>query len=201
VILHDGSVDELVELAHPRYSETARRLTDLFLASSPRMIEVDGVPQPFDGNLIHVAANGVMVRSKNEVIVADILDKVVPGKWRYEVLLKGADGSWRRPDFTISRSSGIPVYWEHLGKMEQPSYARRWAEKLEWYRTNGIIPALDSGGRPLAAMKEGTNGLLVWTDDANGVDTPAWTAMARAVLGPSSVSAERHRGSKVARRS
>lgn len=48
MILHDGTVDELVELAHPRYSETARRLTDLFVASTPTLIEVDGVQQPFD---------------------------------------------------------------------------------------------------------------------------------------------------------
>ncbi|WP_329237635.1 hypothetical protein OG417_34400 [Actinoallomurus sp. NBC_01490] len=31
--------------------------------------------QPFDGNLVHVADNGVMVRSKNEVIVADIREQ------------------------------------------------------------------------------------------------------------------------------
>ena len=198
VILHDGSVDELVALAHPRYSETARRLTDLFVASTPTVIEVDGVPQPFDSNLIHVAVNGEMVRSKNEVIVADILEKVIPGRWRYEVLLKGDDGTWCRPDFTISRPSGVPVYWEHLGKMDQPSYARRWDEKLEWYRGNGITPALDSDGHPLAEIKEGPNGILIWTDDSKGVDTPAWTALARAIFG-TVPAAERRRGSKVAR--
>ncbi|WP_197503097.1 ATP-dependent RecD-like DNA helicase [Mycobacterium sp. 1245111.1] len=198
VILHDGSVDDLVELAHPRYSETARRLTDLFVASRPTVIEVDGVPQPFDSNLIHVAVNGEMVRSKNEVIVADVLEKVVPGRWRYEVLLKGDDGTWCRPDFTISRPSGVPVYWEHLGKMNQPSYARRWDEKLEWYRRNGITPALDSEGRALAGVKDGPNGILVWTDDAHGVDTPAWTEMAKAIFGSGSV-AEPRWGSKVAR--
>lgn len=199
ILLHDGSVEELVELAHPRYSETARRLTDLFVASSPRVIEVDGIPQPFDANLIHVAVNGEMVRSKNEVIVADILEKVAPGRWRYEVLLKGNDGSWCRPDFTISRPSGAPVYWEHLGKMDQPSYARRWEEKLEWYRSNGVLPALDANGDPLPHINEGPNGLLVWTDDARGVDTPAWTEMAKAVIGTSSVPGQLRRGSKVAR--
>ncbi|MCA4725814.1 AAA family ATPase [Mycolicibacterium fortuitum] len=196
VILHDGTVDELVELAHPRYSETARRLTDLFVASTPRVIEVDGVEQPFDDNLIHVAVSGVMVRSKNEVIVAGILDKVVPGKWRYEVLLTGDDGSQRRPDFTIGRPSGTPVYWEHLGMMNQPSYAHRWAEKLEWYRANGILPALDSAGNPLAEIKEGPNGILIWTDDANGVDIPAWTEMATKVLGMSGRPVARRRSGR-----
>jgi hypothetical protein len=200
LILHDGTVDDLIELAHPRYSETARRLTDLFIPSSPCVVEVDGVPQPFDGNLVHVAANGEMVRSKNEVIVANILETAVPGKWRYEVLLQGDDGTWCRPDFTITRTSGIPVYWEHLGKMNQPSYAQRWAEKLDWYRANGILSALDSEGKLLAEIKEGTNGILVWTDDARGVDVPGWTEMARAVLGSSAASSGRRTGSKVVRR-
>lgn len=197
IILHEGTVDDLVELAHPRYSETAQRLTDLFVASTPYVVEVDGVPQPFDRNLIHVAANGQMVRSKNEVIVADILEKVAPGKWRYEVLLTGDDGSWCRPDFTITRPSGLPVYWEHLGKMNQPSYARRWAEKLEWYRANGIMPALDTAGRPLSEIKDGPNGILIWTDDADGVNTPAWTEMARTVLGSQGVPTQRRRGGRV----
>jgi hypothetical protein len=199
VILHDGTVEELVELAHPRYSETARRLTDLFVASTPEMVEIDGAPQPFDGNLVHVAANGVMVRSKNEVIVADILEKVVPGKWRYEVLFEGSDGTWCRPDFTISRSSGIPVFWEHVGMMNQPSYARRWKEKLAWYQDNGIFLAQDAEGRPLAEINDGANGLLLWTDDARGVDSPAWNELARKVLGSGTATSDRRTGSKVAR--
>lgn len=193
VILHDGSVDELLELAHPRYSETARRITDLFKASTPQVIEVDGVPQPFDGKIVHVADNGIMVRSKNEVIVADILEKLVPGRWRYEVLLQGDDGSWCRPDFTISTSGGTRVYWEHLGMMNQPSYARRWDQKLEWYRTNGILPVLDEQGNKIQGAEGGPNGVLVWTDDIRGVDKPAWLAMAEAVLGSSSAARRQRR--------
>lgn len=199
ILLHDGSVDDLVELAHPRHSETARRLTDLFIASAPTLIEIDGHPEYFDANLVHVTSSGVMVRSKNEVIVADILDKVAGGRWRYEVLLRGDDGTHVRPDFTVSRPSGVPVYWEHLGMMNQPSYARRWAEKLEWYRANGVVPALDSHGAPLTDVKDGPNGLLVWTDDANGVNAPAWLAMAQSVFGSAGMTSSASRGSKVAR--
>jgi hypothetical protein len=175
------------------YSETARRLTDLFTASTPHVIEVDGVPQPFDGNLVHVADNGVMVRSKNEVIVADILEKVAPGRWRYEVLLKGDDGSWCRPDFTISTPAGVPVYWEHLGLMNQPSYARRWEEKLQSYAANGILPGLDADGQVIPGAQGGPNGILVWTDDAAGVNKPAWTAMAEAILGTTPAPGARRR--------
>jgi energy-coupling factor transporter ATP-binding protein EcfA2 len=185
VLLHDGTVDDLVALAHPSRSETARRLTDLFRPAVPRVVEVDGVRQSYDGNLVHVADNGVLVRSKNEVIVADILEKIAPGSWRYEVLLEGDDGSWCRPDFTITTPSGVPVYWEHLGMMSQPSYVERWKQKLAWYASNGITPGVDEAGSLIAdpAKRGGPNGVLVWTDDARGVDKPAWTAMATAILG------------------
>lgn len=152
----------------------------------PRVVEVNGVKQRFDANLAHVADNGVLVRSKNEVIVADILERVAPGRWRYEVLLEGADGSWCRPDFTIASLAGRPIYWEHLGMMTQPAYATRWAEKLRWYEVNGILPGLELDGTPIqdVTKRGGPNGILIWTDDVGGVDKPAWRAMAEAIIGP-----------------
>lgn len=199
VILHDGTIEELVDLAHPSRSATARRLTDLFVPSVPTVVEVDGVPQPYDGNLVHVAANGIMVRSKNEVIIADILENVVPGRWRYEVLIEGNDGSWCRPDFTVSTLGGVRVYWEHLGMMNVCSYAKRWDEKLDWYRQNGILPALDKRNTFVPEAMDSPNGVVIWTDDQNGVDQPAWTAMARTVFGASGA-AERRRAGRTARR-
>lgn len=185
VILHEGTVDELRALAHPSRSATARRLTDLFAPSIPRVIEVEDAPRRFDANLAHVADNGVLVRSKNEVIVADILQRLVPGRWTYEVLLEAADGSRCLPDFTVRTLAGPPVYWEHLGMMNQPVYAARWAEKLRWYAANGILPGLKPDGSVIEdpAKRGGPNGTLVWTDDARGVDKPAWLAMGEFILG------------------
>jgi len=34
-----------------------------------------------------------------------------------------------------------------------------------------------------SSERVGPNGVVVWTDDADGVDKPAWTAMAKAILG------------------
>ena len=183
VILHDGSVEELVALAHPSNSEAARRLTDLFVASSPTVIEVDKIRQAFTMATLSMSQStakwyGARTRSSSRTSWR----RWFLGNGGMKCCLKAMDGSWCRPDFTISRPSGVPVYWEHLGKMNQPSYARRWEEKLQWYRSNGILPALDPEGHPLSEIKEGPNGLLVWTDDAKGVDTPAWTEMARAVV-------------------
>lgn len=174
ILLHDGSVEDLQALARPTESETARRLTDLFRAPDPRIVPLDGVPHRFDANLIHVAATGILVRSKNEVIIADILEQLVPGRWRYERELVGADGTRRSPDFTIDTVAGDTVYWEHLGMLNNPRYAAKWQAKLAWYERNGILP-LDKG--------VGTNGVLVTTDDLHGVDVPAWRALAERVFG------------------
>ncbi|MEV0686625.1 ATP-dependent RecD-like DNA helicase [Nocardia sp. NPDC050378] len=173
VILHDGSLAELRELARPSASETAARLTDLFRAPMPEEVTIAGQAHRVDANLVHVTGTGVLVRSKNEVILADILNTVVPGQWKYEQQLVGADGSVRSPDFTIQTMLGHTVYWEHLGMLDQPSYAAKWEAKREWYARNGILP-WSAGGGP--------NGSLVWTDDRGGVDVPQWRALAQQVF-------------------
>jgi hypothetical protein len=62
-----------------------------------------GQSQRFDGHVMHVTAGGGVVKSKNEVIVANILDGIAAGRWSYETPLKGADGRTLHPDFTIQR--------------------------------------------------------------------------------------------------
>lgn len=176
VILHDGTVEDLRALARPSASETASRLTDLFRPSAPREVTVAGTTHRIDSNLVHVTGTGVLVRSKDEVILADILESVVPGRWVYEQELAGADGTIRYPDFTIETTTGHRIIWEHLGMLDDPQYARNWDAKKEWYRANGVLPIADGGG------PEGT---LVWTDDLGGVDVPAWRQLAQQVFGTS----------------
>ena len=67
---------------------------------------------------MHVTASGVVVKSKNEVIVATTLDDIAPGRWCYETPIKGVDGRTLHPDFTIQRRGGTSVLWEHLGMMD-----------------------------------------------------------------------------------
>ena len=143
VILHEGTLSDLQELSHQWRSDIARRLTDLFAPPRPVTADPDqrGQPQRFDGHVLHIAANGVVVKSKNEVIIAGILDDIAPGRWAYETPLKGADGRMVYPDFTIHRPDGAVVLWEHLGLMDDIDYARKWNLKLAWYAAIRI-PAL-----------------------------------------------------------
>ncbi|MGW5752234.1 C-terminal helicase domain-containing protein [Nocardia rhamnosiphila] len=80
VIPHQGTLPELRALTRPSASETAGRLTDLFRPPKPTEITIAGTPHRVDANLVHVAGTGILVRSKNEVIIADILQAVAPGR-------------------------------------------------------------------------------------------------------------------------
>ncbi|MGW0660955.1 AAA family ATPase [Streptodolium elevatio] len=173
VILHEGTLPELRELAQPWRSETARRLTDLFEAPDPTTVEIHGTARRFDRKLVHVSANGTPMASKNEVIIANLLDRLVPGRWQYEEPLTGSDGRTVRPDFTITADQGRTVFWEHAGMLDLPDYARKWELKKAWYAANGILPH-DQGGGP--------RGALMWTDDLHGADAQAWLSHAAQVL-------------------
>lgn len=175
VILHEASVNDLFAMASPALSETARRMTDLFRRPAPRELKVGDSIRRFDGNLIHVAPGGVMVRSKNEVIIASILEDKAPDRWSYEQPLT-IDGVTKYPDFTIQTASGDEIIWEHLGMMGNPRYAADWEAKKSWYLTNGFRPYDD-----VEAI--GSRGVLVWTDDRDGVDQPEWAEIAQQVLG------------------
>lgn len=183
VLLHQGDINSLRDIADASRSETARRLTDLFRAPAPRTLPIGDAEVRFDGNLIHVASNGVLVRSKNEVIVADILELLAPGQWRYEMPLVGKDGSQKLPDFTVETPAGDRIYWEHLGMMNNPRYAQAWEAKKAWYRENGVRPYDEED-------TDESNGVLIWTNDLHGVDQPAWMTLAESSLGlPAATSA------------
>ncbi|MGY1683385.1 ATP-dependent DNA helicase [Geodermatophilus sp. SYSU D01176] len=176
IVCHEGPLEDLLELTRASGSDTGRRLTDLTVPPRPANVTTAAgtAAGTLDAGLVHVTDGGILVRSKNEVIIADILDNVAPGAWAYEQPLTGQDGVSRLPDFTISTADGRTVYWEHLGMLEDPQYAAGWERKKRWYADQGILPAESNGGPA---------GWLVWTDDRKGVDKPAWRALAERVLG------------------
>ena len=163
--MHQGPRTELRKYSSDDRSETARRLTNLFVAPSP--VDIDG--RFFEDYLIHRTARGEMVRSKSEVIIADHLaSKGV--EYGYEQPLT-IEGVTKYPDFTIEdMESGLTFYWEHCGMLHVLSYRHRWEEKLGWYRAHGILPREDG---------DGENGTLIVTrDEANGsIDSAKITAL------------------------
>jgi len=172
ILLHQGDLHTLKEYADDYHSEAARRLTNLF--HSPELVPIQD--QHLDERHIHVTRRGDCVRSKSEVIIADMLyAKQVA--YEYEAPLQGSDGQLRYPDFTIiDDESGQTIYWEHLGMLGVRSYRERWQRKLAWYREQGILPYKEGGG-PAGA-------LITTRDDARGgIDSAQIEALIDEVLG------------------
>ena len=85
----------------------------------------------FGRDRIYQTLSGELVRSKSEVIIANILyQSHVP--YEYEAPLFAPDGSWRLPDFTI-HWQGRAYYWEHLGMLDVEEYEQDWKIKERWY--------------------------------------------------------------------
>lgn len=172
VVLHQGPLLALKDYSQGQFSETARRMTNLFEA--PKPVEVSS--RFLEDRLIHRTRRGEAVRSKSEVIIANLLFDLKVD-YRYEKELSVADGSKRIPDFTIDDpASGLRVYWEHLGMLDRKKYREDWKAKQAWYCANGILPFSDGGG---------PNGTLVTSDDSpqKGVDCEQLEQLARRVLG------------------
>jgi hypothetical protein len=160
VILFQGNPVELRNYSRSEHSETARRLTNLFREPEPVVVN----ERRYDGKHIHRTARGELVMSKSEVIIANELHRRGID-YAYEKELCFGKGRICKPDFTIEdAASGLTVYWEHCGMLDDPEYLARWELKQKWYRDNGVLPDSEGGG---------PNGTLVVTSDApqTGFDT------------------------------
>lgn len=79
----------------------------------------------------HQTLSGDVVRSKSEVIIANILTE--RGIFfDYEPSMRPIGGAAYSPDFAISHK-GVVYYWEHLGMLDNDEYAANWAIKKSWY--------------------------------------------------------------------
>ena len=115
--------------------------------------------------LKHSVSNGLLVRSKGEVAISEVL-LTYGVNFRYEMALKlkrihvEPDGhTWteevtKYPDFTIFLPDGRTIYWEHVGKFDDPEYRERHFRKIELYYDNGIyepynlIITMESNDKP-----------------------------------------------------
>lgn len=91
--------------------------------------------------LIHKTLSGNLVRSKSEMIIADALyTHKIPFRYENSLYLNPQMIS---PDFTILHpDTGKIYFWEHFGLMDDVSYRKSTASKLNSYISNGIIPSI-----------------------------------------------------------
>jgi hypothetical protein len=94
----------------------------------------------YEEGKIHRTLTEEMVRSKSEVIIANMLfERGIP--FQYEVPLRAPDGTFYLPDFTIS-FRGETWYWEHLGLAQDEAYRNHWDTKKAWYLKHGFADHL-----------------------------------------------------------
>ncbi|MEE7506813.1 hypothetical protein MMR14E_28415 [Methylobacterium mesophilicum] len=135
VLLVEGeNASVLFDYTRPEKSETARRNTNLFQGVLRRAeSEV-----PYAENLIHRTEKGHLVRSKSELVIANMLFQSGTD-YEYERVLEGDVEPGRlRPDFSFVSADGDLVLWEHLGMMQREDYRKGWEWKQRWYEANGF---------------------------------------------------------------
>lgn len=93
----------------------------------------DGFPEIY-------TAKGERVRSKSEVIIADLLDREkIPYRYEYPIKMKGWGTFY--PDFTVLNiRERKEIFWEHLGMMDDAAYVENALQKIALYEQNGILP-------------------------------------------------------------
>lgn len=139
VLLVEGEKADAAELLYthtrPELSETARRNTNLFQGA----IREQSDAIPYVEYLIHRAQKGHLVRSKSELVIANMLYQLgIP--YEYERLLDGDVARGRRwPDFSFVDPGGSLILWEHLGMLSRPDYRDGWKKKQAWYEQNGYL--------------------------------------------------------------
>jgi hypothetical protein len=151
----EGDVSSLLKMHRPENSH--------LLGINSSLFEIHIVPDELaslrkEGFLeeyrIHRNLADIMVRSKSEVIISNMLfDRDIP--FFYEKPLYARDGSFYLPDFTINWR-GEEYYWEHLGLLDQEKYRNHWQLKKAWYEEHfpgKLITTEESGNLSLDADK------------------------------------------------
>jgi len=146
----EEDISPLLTLLRPEHSQLNKINSSLF-EFNPVPEELLNLIDWYEEGKIHKTLTGIMVRSKSEVIIANLLhERGIP--FRYEVPLYAPDGTFYIPDFTITWK-GEEWYWEHLGMLDKVEYRNHWEAKREWYR------------------KYGFSERLIITDEEEGIDS------------------------------
>jgi hypothetical protein len=141
VLLIERDTSILERLRSPQASDTLLRNTNMFVLA----VRPESVDRYYAEHLIHRTGlspqhpNGILVRSKSEVIVAGALSKLgISYEYEQRLPSKNDPNDFRLPDFTVSYE-GDTFYWEHLGMLSVPSYKEAWEKKRQWYADNGYL--------------------------------------------------------------
>ena len=136
------------DTAYEKLSDKRKALVSPYIVPDERYAQLwqaaDYTPSPYNAeNRRHPTRRGEMVRSKSEVMIANVLDDLgIP--YRYEQGLRLKDGHTYYPDFTLlDLRTREEVYLEHFGILDDPQYLARACKKMHDYEENGIFPGVN----------------------------------------------------------
>lgn len=129
-LLVEEDIGALLSLRRRERSQLARINSSLF-EFAPLPDELLAFGEWYEEGKIHRALSEHLVRSKSELVIANLLhERGVP--FRYEEPLFAPDGTFYLPDFTI-QAAGKIWYWEHWGRLDSEAYRNHAETKREWY--------------------------------------------------------------------
>jgi len=112
-----------------------------------RSVKYEGNPF-YHGTTEYYTAKGERVRSKSEIIIADLLEKEgIPYRYEYPVEVIETDAKRGiqaskilYPDFTVLNVRTRKIfYWEHFGMMDNLEYVQKTLKKILLYKQNDIF--------------------------------------------------------------
>jgi len=135
MLIEGDEASVLFDFTRPERSETARRNTNIFQG----VVRIGEDTVPYSEHLIHRTEKGHLVRSKSELVIANMLFQHGI-EYEYERVCEGSIEPGRlRPDFSFVKADGDLIVWEHLGMLDREDYRRGWEWKRNWYERNGFV--------------------------------------------------------------
>lgn len=131
------AIDDIIEKLPEKYIEAWNMHLDK-LRKMQDNVSYNKAPV-FKESHIHVTINGLVVRSKSEMTIANILYTLgIPFNYEERFPTPDEEGKYQYPDFTIHLPNGKIIYWEHFGMLNKKDYCERNARKLHHYQLNGV---------------------------------------------------------------
>lgn len=137
----ENEIDEIYNLQHPIRQQLVTPIVPTWERQVEEWIGAEYEGKTFQEGVVEIyTEKGERVRSKSEKILADYFYRNnIPYKYECPLRLKGYGVVY--PDFTLlSSKTRNEIYWEHEGRMDDPSYARSAVKKIQSYQKSGIYP-------------------------------------------------------------
>ena len=143
-MLPDMTIEEIYKNLHIERQKIITPIRETDEQYKQKWEAVEYKPKEIDDMVpVIKTERGELVRSKSELIIADLLYREgIPYRYECPLLLKGH--RLIHPDFTtLNVRKRKVLYWEHLGMMDDAEYASKAVNRLNELEENGIVNGIN----------------------------------------------------------